>query len=141
MVVDASLVLRLLIDEPGSAQAQALWQGWRGQRAVVAAPTLLVYETVNGLHQAWRRDILGAEALQEALEVFAGFPVRYHGPRRLANRAWTLARELGLEATYDTFYLALAEVLKAEFWTGDRRLYTRVRGRVPAVRALGETSS
>jgi len=135
-VVDASLVLRLLIDEPGSVKAQALWESWKAQRAIVAAPTLLVYETVNGLHQAFRQSVLTEGELTEALQAFMRFPIRYHEPIGLATRASELARELGLQATYDSFYIALADSLQGEFWTGDQKLYDRIYERVPFVKSL-----
>lgn len=136
VVVDASLILRLLIDELGSAEAQALWESWKKQRAIVAAPTLLVYEVVNGLHQALRHNALTDSELTDALQTFAGFPVRYHEPLGLASRASELARESGLQATYDSFYIALAESLQGEFWTGDQKLHDRLHQRLPRLRSL-----
>jgi len=141
IVVDASLVLRLLVDEPGSARVQSLWESWKEQRAVAVAPTLLVYEVVNGLHQAWRQDLLAESELIGALQTFASFPLRYYEPPPLAGRASELARGLGLQATYDSFYLALAESLQGEFWTGDQKLYDRVHKRVPFARSLWVTQA
>jgi len=49
------------------------------------------------------------------------------------------AERLSQAKAYDAFYLALAERLGAEFWTGDQRLYHRAR-QVGAdfVRLVGE---
>lgn len=136
IVIDASLVLRLLIDEPGSEEAQALWESWKTQRAIVSAPTSLIYEVANGLHQAFRQNVLTERELTAALQAFVHFPVRYHDPLGLVPRAVELSRELGLQATYDSFYIALAESLQGEFWTGDQKLYNHVHERIPFVKSL-----
>jgi len=138
VIVDASLAVRLVIDEPGSAEAQAKWTEWKQEQVSIAAPTLLVYEAVNGLHQAWRGGFLTADELTQSLVLLIGFPIRYHEPLSLANRATQLARDLQLGATYDSFYIALAEALRCEFWTGDKRLYNNIHKRVTFVRSLWE---
>jgi predicted nucleic acid-binding protein len=39
---------------------------------------------------------------------------------------------------YDAAYLTLAETLETELWTGDRRLFEKVRGRSELVRWIGD---
>jgi predicted nucleic acid-binding protein len=51
----------------------------------------------------------------------------YHPDHEIVTAAYAWAARLGQGAAYDAFYLALAERLHAEFWTGDRRLYHRAR--------------
>jgi predicted nucleic acid-binding protein len=45
--------------------------------------------------------------------------------------------KLGLKAAYDAYYLALAESLKADFWTADQRLTNAVAEKLPWVKCLG----
>jgi predicted nucleic acid-binding protein len=45
--------------------------------------------------------------------------------RGLGKSALDWADRLGQSKAYDGFYLALAERLKAEFWTADKRLANR----------------
>jgi len=135
-VVDSSLILRLLIDEPGSAQAQAQWAVWKRERADIAAPALLIYETVNALHQSWRHKLLATDEVMQAVAILMSFPIRYYRSLHIADRAAELARELQMGATYDGFYIALAETLPYEFWTGDRRLYHNVHKRFDFVRSF-----
>jgi predicted nucleic acid-binding protein len=139
VVVDASLVLRLLIDQPGSTEAQARWDAWKQERVRVEAPTLLIYEVVNRLHRAWVHEVLTIDELTTNLEILIDFPIRYHEPLRLASRASQRARDLEAGASYDSFYIALAETLHCEFWTGDQRLYSNARSkRMRFVRSIWE---
>lgn len=39
---------------------------------------------------------------------------------------WTLKLKQG--AAYDSFYLAIAEALEADFWTADRKLFQSLEG-------------
>jgi len=74
VVVDASLVLRLVIDEPGSVAVQALWEAWKENRTFIAAPTLLIYEAVNGLHRAWKGGWLTVDEVKESITLLIASP-------------------------------------------------------------------
>jgi predicted nucleic acid-binding protein len=43
--VDASLVLKLVLREPDSPLAEALWTEWLASGVQICAPTLLEFET------------------------------------------------------------------------------------------------
>jgi len=47
-----------------------------------------------------------------------------------------IARKYGLKASYDAYYLALAEQLGAEFWTADRRLSRAVQSHLDWVHLI-----
>lgn len=53
--------------------------------------------------------------------------------RRLHERAWTLADELGWAKTYDAEYVALAQILDIPLLTVDGRLARGVAHLVPVV--------
>jgi predicted nucleic acid-binding protein len=117
LVADASLLVPLLVAEPGSAAA----------RAVVAAepdliaPELILAETLNAL---WRKQRLGQIDDADRLEAIGliGAPLVTLVPTPpLAMRASALARELD-HPVYDCLYLALAEREGVRLVTDDRRL-------------------
>lgn len=49
----------------------------------------------------------------------------------------SLANRLGLSAC-DAAYLALAEAVEGQLWTGDRRLFDRLKDSTDAVRWIGD---
>ncbi len=64
--------------------------------------------------------------------------VRLLYPDGLHKRAWELAKQFNRPQTYDSHYLALAEIIGLEFWTGDERLYNTVKHRLSWVKWLGD---
>lgn len=64
--------------------------------------------------------------------------MKIHVSLDLINRGYELAEELRLPRAYDTQYIALAEYLNCELWTGDERLFNGVRAAFSNIRWLGE---
>ena len=61
IAVDASLALKLVLDEPGSTAAREQWQRWTDSREVLIAPVLFCAETFSGL----RRSVYSGRLSQE----------------------------------------------------------------------------
>ncbi|MFM5981301.1 MAG: type II toxin-antitoxin system VapC family toxin [Sphaerospermopsis kisseleviana] len=53
--------------------------------------------------------------------------------------ALTLAKNLNLSAAYDAHYLALSQLLNAEFYTADKRLYNSVKSSLNWVHFISHT--
>ena len=69
-----------------------------------------------------------ADEAEQALRTIHGLRVEIiDEDDELSLRALELAGKLGQSKAYDAFYLALAEKLVVEFWTGDERLANRCR--------------
>ena len=132
LCVDANLVIRLVTD-PAAEDVQRLWEQWDAERRQIAAPTLLYYEVTNALYRYQKSGFLGQSAVQQALEAALALPLRLYAEADLHWRALELAGRLSLPAAYDAHYLALAEWLGAEFWTGDGRLAHAVQATLPWV--------
>jgi predicted nucleic acid-binding protein len=129
LVVDASVALKWLIDEPDSELADQLLDGTHD----FLAPELIIPEVLNA---AWRHRRLGeiADAQFDHIVVrVADSLISCRPLRPLAPRAAALARELD-HPVYDCFYLALAETEEAPLITADRRLLGVVRGTALATR-------
>ena len=56
----------------------------------------------------------------------------------LHRTALTIAATYDLPAAYDAHYLALAQILGCDFWTGDGTLINTLRGRLAFVRWIGD---
>ncbi|MFN2496809.1 MAG: type II toxin-antitoxin system VapC family toxin [Pseudonocardiaceae bacterium] len=130
--IDASLVVRIL-DAPRYPAVQREWERLTGDGRELIAPTLLPYEVSNALHQQQRVQLITSETAADGLWRVLRLPIELHGDARLHERAFELAVEHRLVATYDAHYLALAERFRVPLWTCDRRLAEAVRGGPPDV--------
>ncbi len=124
-VVDANIAVWTVIPDPygwGKARMRRIMQG------EVIVPGLWVYEVTSVLYRHARSQAGGEAWLKRTLPPLLSLAdeiVRADSELALAAVAW--AKRLGQAKAYDAFYLALAERLKCEFWTGDKRLYSRAR--------------
>jgi predicted nucleic acid-binding protein len=68
VVVDTSIVLKWVLDEPDSATSLALLTRWINDEIVIQAPALLTYDVANALFQRVRKGEISAERARQALE-------------------------------------------------------------------------
>jgi predicted nucleic acid-binding protein len=123
LVVDASLVFRLIL--PGSQQAemQSLVARWLADGYEMHAPSLWAYELASALCKTVHFGQVTVEEGERALALALRLGVRLVAPHdEQVRRAFEWTVRLGRAAAYDSFYLALAESLQCELWTADRRL-------------------
>lgn len=136
--VDSGIVLKLVLDEPDSDRAEALWISWVQSGRQPVAPYLFTFEITAVLRKHVYRGPLteadGAHALERAL----AFNVVLLSTDDLHVRAWNLASRFNRPTAYDAHYLALAEGLKCEFWTADQRLYNSVKDELGWVRWISQ---
>jgi predicted nucleic acid-binding protein len=121
VVVDASVALKWVFDEPESEAAVAL----RDEDLI--APVLWLVEAANAL---WRRIRIGDVTTREAVECFselANAPVASLAMEPYLDRALELATEIG-HPVYDCVYLALALHHDTHVVTADQR-FASVAGR------------
>ena len=136
--VDASLVLKLVLEEEDSDKAHALWASWLADEVEIIAPCHLAFETTSVIRNHVYRGEISAKAGQLAFEALQAQAIRMLHPAPLQERAWALAQQFDRPTAYDAFYLALGELAGCEVWTADRRLYNAVRDSLGWVRWLGD---
>jgi predicted nucleic acid-binding protein len=97
-----------------------------------------MYEVVNGVATASRRNRIGVDKADEAIGnlVALGIELREVSPRRILEAA--LKYNL---AAYDAAYLALAEDENCDLWTGDRIFYQAVKHESGHVKWIGDYPS
>ena len=115
LVIDASVAMKWVIDEPGTQQALAL------RRHRLFAPDLLVAECANVLWKKVRRNELSAEEAQLAARLLERADIELAPMRQFLGAATALAVALDHPA-YDCVYLALAESLACDLVTADQGL-------------------
>lgn len=140
VVVDTSLALKWIIKEHDSYIARALLIQWINQDVVLLAPTLLMYEITNKLHQILNRGNITQAEVRKTLRDMLDIEIVLELPEDFDwnIRAIELAQKYGLNAAYDAHFLVLAERKKCEFWTADARLWRAVRKDLSYVRLLDE---
>lgn len=120
LVIDASIAVKWLVEEEGTAEALAL----RG-RARLIAPDLLVAECANILWKKVRRRELTRDEALLAGRLLQGADIELVSMRPLLAAALRLALELDHPA-YDCAYLALAVERDCRFVTADRGLLRKL---------------
>ena len=137
--VDASVAVKWILEEERSDLAMALYEAVVQADRSIVAPPLLPLEVTNILRQRMRVNLeVSITDATAQLDDFLALPIDYHIPVGLHHRALVLADALGLPATYDAHYLALAEHLSCELWTDDLRLMRRVATNLPCLRWIGD---
>lgn len=135
--VDASLAVKLVVTEPGSDKAIALFNEWVDNERQLVAPNFFEVEVDSILRQ---KVIIRKElTIEQANGVFAelrALPIKQVSMPKQRQRAWEISVDFGFATVYDASYLALAELRKCEFWTADERLFNRVKGKLSFVRWL-----
>jgi len=134
--VDASFVLKLLLDEPDSPHAVEQWSEWITTDCEIVAPFHLVFEVVSVLRNNVYRKVITPESGDKALAAFLAQDVLLLHPDRLIEQSWLLAVRFNRPTVYDATYLALGELLGCEVWTADRRLYNAAGAALPWLRLL-----
>lgn len=135
-VVDSSVVLKwFLEDEEHVQQAQLLRDDcyYRGVIALIA-PDLMIYETLNSIVTATRRKRIPAneapEIISDIIEI--GVELKEIEPYQVLE----LCQTYNIVA-YDAAYLALAESLECDLWTGDRAFYNAVKDKSTRAKWIG----
>lgn len=135
MLIDASVALKLFLEEDDSPAAQLLLE-----QTALEAPELILAEVANGLWKAHRRATLSAEVYaRDIAKLFEIFDT-LHPIGALMIRAAEIGRLLD-HPVYDCVYLACAEREESPVVTADRRLLRAVSGSgwEPLCRSLSGT--
>jgi predicted nucleic acid-binding protein len=116
IVLDASAVVEILLQsEVGASLTERLL----APESSLHAPYLLDIEVTQALRRFVLRGEVQPMRAQQALVIFAGFPIERYPHQLLLPRIWALRQNL---TAYDAAYVALAEILGATLLTRDGRI-------------------
>ena len=127
LIVNSSIAVKWVADEPGSDRARALYlsdECW--------APSLIMAEVGNALWKKQRMKLVGIEQATAALRALPD-RIRLFETNDLAPRAFAIATDLD-HPIYDCFYLALAEREQMTMVSADERLLRKI-GRLKGIEA------
>lgn len=134
--VDASLVIKLFLEEENSDKADLRWSTWLASGVELIAPCHLAFETISVIRRRVYHQKLDAVSGRLAFEAFQQQPIRLVHPNSLYERAWQMAQRFNRPTVYDAFYLAVGDLYQCEFWTADRRLHKAVELDLPWVKLI-----
>lgn len=121
LVIDASIAIKWVVEEPGTAAALSLLK-----KARLIAPELLIAECANVLWKKVRGKELSREEALLAARLLQGAALELLPTRPLLDVAVRIAIELDHPA-YDCVYIALAMVNDCRFVTADEGLVRKIR--------------
>ena len=137
VVIDASLLVKLLVIEQFSPQAVRLANYWAAMGIRLAAPDFIRAEVISALYKKISAGIISINLAMELVSEFYAMDINIYPASLFHQRAIELALELGQRMPYDSHYLALAESLNCDFWTADRPFHRAAQPHHPRVQWIG----
>ena len=129
VVIDANVTLGLFLRLPFSNTMDQWMKAWQEEDAHLVVPFLWEYECVSGLRRAASLKLISTEEAEHMMEDLLALEFQRIPPSlELHKSALKWAERIGQAKVYDAHYLALAEILSAEFWTVDLRLFHSLQG-------------
>ena len=138
VVVDASVVVKWLVEEDDSDVARALREEWRADNVRMLAPRMLLNETANALLRKERDGKIPAGEARLLMRRFREINIEYVEWPDLYDEGIAIALSLNHPAVYDTLYLAVAEEYGCDLWLADGPFYDRAVAAGRPVRFLGD---
>lgn len=128
VVLDASVVAKLLIKESDSPKATILFESLTRQRTTIIEPHFLK----SGIYSLIRKKITQKEINppqgRQILTLFNQIAFDYLVENdQFFDDSFNLAQKLGQTVVYDCLYLTLAQLEKAEFITADLKFLKQAK--------------
>jgi len=136
-VLDASVALAVLLDEPLVLAAEAVLATARDPTIRLATPAAFDGECAAGLVRAVRRGRLSRDAGEEAWLGLLDLPLERMDSLLSVLAAMSIALDCGISA-YDALYVALADELGLPLLTADARLARALAGGPHSVVYVGD---
>jgi len=125
--LDTSLIVKVLINEPGSETVEALFRRWFEEDHRLITPQFTLCEIYSVLRKKnFQKSITEAEA-DCALRDYELLGIELLPDMPLLKRAFWWAKKLNLPVIYDSLVLAAAEKEEAVLWTCDKKFFDKAK--------------
>lgn len=136
LVIDTSLIAKwYLKDEEGFESADKILEDFKTATVDIFLPTLAIYELGNTFFVSYLRKRLTKDLCKRSFTNLLEYPFVYRTPPYEETLNISLKHNVSF---YDASYLALALTIPAPFYTGDNRLYKKLRKDYKIIRSLKE---
>ena len=125
VVLDASFIVKLLIQEPNSILCQAVFESYRGAKDEMLVPGHAAGEVLEVIRRKCSSGMATEKQLTRSVDVLRAL-ARPVSVDELASRACAIALAEGL-TIYDALYVALADRESAILLTCDIKLVEKLR--------------
>ncbi len=136
ILIDASFLLKLLLPEEKSEQAEKLWREWIEDSSEIIAPTLIVFETSSVIRNKLYRGIIDGEDADRLIAQLKELDITLTYTEDILEEAWEISKILNSSTLYDCFYIALSKFLNISMWTADGKLYNSAKRYFPNINLL-----
>jgi predicted nucleic acid-binding protein len=133
VVVDSNFIVRLLTKHPES-RFGAMWREWESNGTAAFAPALLPYEVTNAFWRFENSGALSSSAVTRSIGRMNDLQIELVSIGEIHLQALEFVRRHWESKAYDSHFLALAQILKCDLWTSDKKLHNRVGSHLPWVR-------
>lgn len=136
--VDASFMVKLVLPEAGSEQAEALWDRWLAGGILVFAPALMPFEAISAIRKQVQRNLIATTRGEAAVDAFSALAqdIILQPAADLYSAAWSLANRYQRPNLYDAYYVALADSLDCPLWSADDHLRRVMPGHAARILSL-----
>ena len=138
LCLDTSVWIPYLVPEIYQPQARTLVEEALSLNLRLVAPAFAWAEVGSVLRKKTRMQVITTEEAQGFFEDFCELPIDYIEAEAIRAKTWEIAEQYELPTLYDAAFLACAESISAEFWTGDAALVKQLIPRPAYLRELGQ---
>lgn len=125
VVLDASFMVKLLVEEPGSQLSKAVFEAYDLSGARFFMPGHAPAEVMEVLRRKLNRGMVSYHQLEDAADILPKMAIAVPVSDMLVS-SWSIATALGV-TIYDALYVALADRRSGILVTSDIKLVERLR--------------
>lgn len=141
VIIDSSLSLKWFFkDEKEADYALSVLEDFVNNKIAIIVPTIWLYEMANGVRTAVLRKRISLKKGSSFINDLTKILPKLEDFEPLLKEAFAIAKQFEL-SIYDGSYLALAKMREIQFFTGDEKLYRKVKGKFKWIKRVLEYKS